>query len=480
MKRRIEILILLALTGFLGGCRILSSNELDVTLSSQQNCFWCWTASIQMIVNYHQPSDPLTQSEIATKYCGLIPFEYDPENPDDTGVGCDSTDCNSNSCQISLNNNCLDTYSCISNEENSCNIPIDTENDDITNLLSILGYAGTKNEVPLSWEKITSEIDLCHPFLVVLSDNSGNPHETSQHVVVVYGYIATTDFKFVLVKDPWRPCEGCEYALSYDIFENSPSDRTLSVLTTITDIEPTTLTPATICPAPHYENGFSFLGKNKANTYSEAIDLGNYFFGHISKQSAHSQRTILGSSDYFFKRKDYKTIPLKYLSYSQVLKNSSNFSLERVTTNNEVIVMYSPETPSTFIILEKVNNYWTISSVEQCSYLCCQSNGLSINCQSFFTAKLPNNITLNLIPSQIRSLVKFPTLNMEFLYFDYKGKTYCTPTKNYVDLIIKNKPLEKGMAYEESLFMEMLYRSTILYEHNFKKRHLKKDKIYSR
>ncbi|MBC9795819.1 papain-like cysteine protease family protein [Sinomicrobium weinanense] len=148
------------------------TGSVNNTLRPQETNNWCWAATTQMIAQNEGVF--VTQCELANHRFG----KTNCCNFENEGESCPKT--------------------------NDCNSPGWLE----------LDYAGLKfseSDTAISWKKLKKCIYCSKD---VLGYAYGTPGVVG-HVVVIRGYIVIGGEKYVVLNDPWSPCNGSERLITY-------------------------------------------------------------------------------------------------------------------------------------------------------------------------------------------------------------------------------------------------------------------------
>lgn len=169
----------------LQGCCTASDvvGSVNNTLRPQETNNWCWAATTQM----------MAQNELITvKQCDLANHRFGKTNccdHENEGQPCPKTE--------------------------DCNDPGWLE----------LDYAGvkfTETGTPLTWAKLKKSI-YCKKD--VLGFAYGTPGVVG-HVVAVKGYVKVGETNYVVLNDPWPPCEGSERLITYEEYTDPAGTST--------------------------------------------------------------------------------------------------------------------------------------------------------------------------------------------------------------------------------------------------------------
>jgi hypothetical protein len=177
------VLLLLSILIFYGCCNPEISGNVPNTLRPQQTNNWCWAAVTQMLAQHLNIS--VTQCDLANHRFGRT----DCCNNENEGSECPKTD--------------------------SCNMPGWLE----------LDFAGVKfdeTSSARSWEEIRSQIYCSKK---PMGYAYGTPGVVG-HVVVIKGYITLAGTNYVILNDPWSPCNGSERIITYEEYADPAGSST--------------------------------------------------------------------------------------------------------------------------------------------------------------------------------------------------------------------------------------------------------------
>ncbi|SIS71677.1 Papain-like cysteine protease AvrRpt2 [Zobellia uliginosa] len=153
------------------------------TLRPQETRNWCWAAVTQMIAQ--------NEGKIVSQ-CDLANHRFSMTNCCDfenTGESCPKT--------------------------NDCNRPGWLE-------LTFAGVKYSEDTTALSWDKLKKSI-YCNKD--VLGYAYGTPGVVG-HVVAVRGYVSIAGTNYVVLNDPWSPCNGTERMITYEEYVNPSGTAT--------------------------------------------------------------------------------------------------------------------------------------------------------------------------------------------------------------------------------------------------------------
>ena len=153
------------------------------TLRPQQTNNWCWAAVTQMLAQH---------VGISVNQCDLANHRFG------------RTDCCTNE---DAGSDCPKTV--------DCNMPGWPE----------LDFAGVKfdgSSTSRTWEQLQSQIYCSEKPMGYAYGTSG----VVGHVVLIKGYITVSGTNYVVLNDPWEPCEGAERLITYDEYADPAGTAT--------------------------------------------------------------------------------------------------------------------------------------------------------------------------------------------------------------------------------------------------------------
>jgi hypothetical protein len=182
--------------GISGCCIPNLITSLPVTLHPQETQNWCWAASGQMVMDYlgHNVSQCTeANNRFGRKDCCNIDLCPVPTEPP----------------QYDLLHNCIN---CVCGGWPEFNK---------------YGFSFKKtSNAPLTWKQLREQLcqkKYCRskPFAFSWHWPGGGGH-----MMVVKGYLSLLGNNYVIVLDPWSPCQGDERIITYDFYNTSPGDHT--------------------------------------------------------------------------------------------------------------------------------------------------------------------------------------------------------------------------------------------------------------
>jgi hypothetical protein len=153
------------------------------TLRAQQTNNWCWAAVTQMLAQH--VGIGVLQCDLANHRFGRT----DCCNNQNTGSDCPKT--------------------------NNCNMAGWLE-------LDFAGVAFEESATALTWAKVRSQIYCSKKPMGYAYGTEG----VVGHVVVIKGYVDVAGTEYVILNDPWAPCEGAERLITYDEYADPAGSST--------------------------------------------------------------------------------------------------------------------------------------------------------------------------------------------------------------------------------------------------------------
>jgi hypothetical protein len=190
MSKRLSIFLIIcgmAALFIMVCCNPDPSESLAVQLYPQETRMWCWAASAQMVMHY---------------------LGHDVEQCVQANNRFGRTDC----CNIDTCPNPPHTHACVSGGWPE---------------FDKYGFTSKHTtNAPLSWEDLTEQISTASyckkkPFCF-----TWHWVGTGGHMMVAHGYQTINEVNYVSVRDPWPPCVGDSYIITYDYYVASPGHHT--------------------------------------------------------------------------------------------------------------------------------------------------------------------------------------------------------------------------------------------------------------
>lgn len=296
---------------------VSQQKALQFDVISQKTTTWCWAASIEMITKWHNSEiDQLTSAQKI--------FAGDKEAQKCEKLCPNLIECHQPINNYLANNNCFDVL-------------LEFNKGHLTNLFRNTNFKFYQSNKNFTWECIINEIDKNRPFILRYKPLLGAL--VSQHDVVVSGYIEYKNYKFLVIRDPWKPCKGDSYLLNFDMF----NQKKLEFISTIK------IYPKKKHSNYRLENNTYF---DNAKTMIDEILNQNYLNNPL--QNSNSK------------------IGAYILSYSFDIKQ---FNID-TTQKNNLLLYLKPDSSNNAIISNLGNNQYMIRQLypfPQYSFLCCYS-----------------------------------------------------------------------------------------------------------
>lgn len=153
------------------------------TLRPQETNNWCWAAVTQMLAQH--VGNSVQQCDLANHRFG----KTNCCNPQTTGVPCPKT--------------------------NDCNTPGWPE-------LDFAGVKFSETTTALAWDDVRKQV-YCRK--KPMGYAYGTPGVVG-HVVVMKGYITVEATRYVVLNDPWSPCNGSERLITYEEYADPAGTST--------------------------------------------------------------------------------------------------------------------------------------------------------------------------------------------------------------------------------------------------------------
>lgn len=164
-------------------CKPEVTGSVANTLRPQETNNWCWAATTQMLAQHFNVS--VTQCSLANQRFGFTNC-CDPQND---GSSCPKT--------------------------SDCNKPGWL-------MLTECGLTFEEDTNPLSWETLRKQIYCSKK---PMGYAYGTPGVVG-HVVVIKGYLTLAGTNYVVLNDPWGPCNGQERIITYDQYADPAGTST--------------------------------------------------------------------------------------------------------------------------------------------------------------------------------------------------------------------------------------------------------------
>lgn len=440
---------------------------LDVPLRGQQRTRWCWAASIEMALDYYG-NRLVSQCDISRKH----------------------EEVRGNSVCPPIDSDCP----CLPESTTSCNSPMSPPNYagaySLTTILDTFGYSSTvtastviESSSPesntilgLDWHTIKTEIDHCQPLILLVGRAVGS--DTGDHYIVVVGYLepnSNCEHRFLLIKDPWKPCDGCQYALNYDALTGGRSALLgiQKVSLWIHDIKPKG--KSTGCPV---------IGVEKP-VFKETLPCPPLWSGPVplpenpGPAMRSTLRTMLtcfpGIAPSFlrltFPQQITGLVPYRLsIIVDRRMKDKQQYKRPFDTQQRYLYaspyyhpfeaIMQPYNDPRTTISdcpARQKDGYWFVESFGPCSFLCIP--GTPCLLQSYLRFAFTTKMVWVGYRKHPFSVVVYPHLRYSFRRFTYQKRSYYYALTDYKDLDMGAKShFKANVAYREEYVLRQLHQ----------------------
>lgn len=166
-----------------GCCSPEIAGNVPNALRPQQTNNWCWAAVTQMLAQH--VGNSVNQCDLANHRFGRT----DCCNSQNEGSDCPKT--------------------------NNCNMPGWLE-------LDFAGVTFEENSTARTWEQLRSQIYCSKKPMGYAYGTSG----VVGHVVMIKGYVSVGSTNYVILNDPWSPCNGAERLITYSEYADPAGTST--------------------------------------------------------------------------------------------------------------------------------------------------------------------------------------------------------------------------------------------------------------
>ena len=477
--------------------------ELLVERASQNTSFWCWAASMQMVMNFQEKTNGTDrQCKLAKVYRLLRNGQSTASN-----VCCYdcNLDCNKSCASGSVDYNFYDLLIRFPFESIPLSNTVGTadymdqlffKND--YSSMQLINFAQTGNTI--TWDFLKAQIDDCHPFIVFISpsDSPGSSDLLAQgnHVIVGKGYyeeeVGGELKKYIIANDPWEPCcdKGHQTILPYEAFESNgvsygtETDKyyikqVLGVVANIFPNQPVSHGDCESCDVLDGSYGTNSYVHTDPNTPAPEPPPGDtptpanrvenrqapQSNGLIAALNRNRERVIgwpnsmVGDEEQEAIIKEGKLLqaPIQYVSFTKLVNASRRGlrSLDNVLTSSRAVKeIVVPETTPLIVsqIQQLDNSRWALRSIKTYSSVN-ENNKIVINPRTLRTrgVTLSNEDNVGNDRTKINySIVEFQPYQWTFYRFRVSSRPnrkpiwYLAPAGNY-----KRLGLEAGNGYPE-------------------------------
>ncbi len=494
-----------------------------VPYESQETSFWCWAASIKMIMDFHTPYHGAGVTQ-----CDLVKQLFLLENPNSA---INSVSC----CKSCGDGNCSTENTCDLSDEGQRNLSQKTmlsthegnapaRPDSYDLIFSKYGFSSTqqvnRSSEPIPWELVMYQIELCRPFIINISAIPTPGVQggiNGDHALVVTGYeidnSSGTEKRGIYANDPWKPCcDSLESYFPYDIFQRTnangittPEGQGLyyvnSVLSIVHSIRRDTVyeeldNNCRSCPElTEAYDGNNFFTEEPATrnlrtsiqrldeeltTFldppQEPLNLYNLLKENADRVAGYNEFELdTFTYQRFIQNKDYPHAPVQYIAPDRIRRRtflSCLFPPRRlskvVSSGYEIVDIVSANVDENLVstLQKSEDGKWLLRKITTYTYI---RKDLPIKIDgSDLTVNLNNKqegvATPNTIPF---SLIKYFPYQYEFFSFKLNPNdrvTYLAPADNYPEL-----SLEKNTAYRESRVIREIRGERRLFERDIRR-----------
>jgi Peptidase_C39 like family len=413
---------------------------LDVPKFGQDLRTWCTSASLQMILKSYRPNFSVTQKRLFDTYF-YIKYRY--KNVVKIDTNCLSF------CDTKYNANCERQIPTV-----NCN------NYSIENKNVVLKWFGLSSDYidrfstqKISFDLCKQQIDNGHPFIVFIDAKESYKKDTiPSHSVVVFGYIKLKDYQILLVNDPWRPCDGCQYGINFETIKNEFKGMIFNIKRTKKwkNIKANILEKTITCQNElnkiidtlrKYPAKELYVTLNNEKEYA-TVNFQNYYKNIDTSNLSEVYKMVIPQSNiktsFTFREKNQNEI--LFQNHSPSIQNTG--ASPTITQSDTTSMKLTREPNNVFYVL-KTFDYCT------CSFLCCQEESDPCKLVKNVTLKNQNepngirNISIGTKENPYTLLID-PINNVSFQKFKVDNKFYVTPIQN---VIINNKFIKKNNSY---------------------------------
>ena len=444
MKLRKHVLIILF---YFPLCLSAQSSLLTpVTPIAQKASNWCWAASLEMVLKYHQPTSVVTQ-------CSLAIY-----NINDSGWGikvcCSDSKCPA--CQSSTCSNCIMCMTCTEchvlqmKTHADCNQVMSgsTMNKSLikySKLIKKIGFRASYINGRLPIMTIENEINICKRPLITI-------YNGFTHAATVIGTTKPSTDYFIRIFNPKdAPCVVAQDDINYDVPNPERPDAFMY------NIYPENLQNP--CIATPLMAGLRMRAlKMKTMTpdsFSNNTTIENGIYKRLSNDEL--QKKI--------DSKDYYPIVVRYISSNKLKQIPENeLGIANTTIQNDMIELVSEKYPRTVTVFQRQHNVWIpikISPFYKDNIL-----PVSFNDSTVVLNNRDKNLKI-LCNNRTYEHIKYFDLGYDFYRFCLNGTYYLIPFYDYEDFknlyFVNNKdeiPISNRI-YLQSDILKLLKKRTL-------------------
>lgn len=401
-----------------------SQNSLNLLPIGQKKSNWCWAASMEMVMSYH--NNTKGQCVLAHELQVLQVLGYGPGTSGTPGICC--------------YNNCDPDPLDYSNLNCNSTIPFSKRDGDLNIQYTDKLFARNKyhsvesvhTEI-MDYDAVKKEILACRPFLIFINKLDTSIKDIPYyHTVVGKGNTEFLNDQFVLVNDPQKPkkvlstpspptCEGCEVLLPIEIFSADVREFN-SALEVVRFIRPIDQDVCKDCSSKETLHPAELLTAISDNA-------------SIISVIPSTQMDVTVFSD----------LLAAEVEGQKIFEAPNTFSPQGVSTYgnfmNITLVVTRQTTPALAFYFEEINNQQVLKSIttEDCSPYVEGIQASLVSAES----------EVQYFSAEDIQIIEFVQGDLVFYRVQFKDSSYLIPTQNYFEL-------KKGIMYREKLVVRKL------------------------
>ncbi|PHN04145.1 hypothetical protein CRP01_23400 [Flavilitoribacter nigricans DSM 23189 = NBRC 102662] len=414
--------------------------ELAVPDYSQKSGLWCWAASMDMIMEYHQPINTSRQCMLVEQYMNVA--QIDP-----------AADC-SDFCIDPCADPAPATY------PSACNLnipysfsyttnfgmgPVETnfyEKSFIDILFTENDFYSMEDHRKLTWDQYTYEIDHCRPVIFLYSisavDEPTKSKKNFVHATVGKGYTtvtgsdATTLENYFMIQDPWDVCDGESYLLHENALSGQAVDAVGGILVERMNILLSMVHHIfpkgnTCDPCEAIPDSIKYIDP-KENLLLEIIRRNRNDFLATANGSTFDQEILLE----YLKKGHFQTkIELFNYDFFNTPKKTENLIHSNAilkTDLREVTYIKSKPALSTSIVCSEKTGKCAVEKIRLANDI--SPKPALIRGDTIWLSNNPYDTSFDGKKTRY-SIVRFPPYTFEFYRFSYENEIYYLPTEGY-------------------------------------------------
>ncbi len=303
----------------------------SVPLIEQKASNWCWAASLEMVVKYHEPLSTINQ-------CQLASYNINKTASPNMKSCCSCSNCND--CNRKPCKDCSGCVTCScchvleAGTHNSCNQIMQSLESYRTKVINKIKYNATVFTGALAIETIEREINICQrPLIIVYNGFS--------HASTVIGSLRTPRDYIIKVNNPKDnpPCRAAVKDVNYSVSHPESSFGFVY----------------NIYPDAVGNSCISTVRKNSTSKYYKRNDT----IPNLKIENGIYDRLTDSDLKKIISTKEYYPIPVRYFSSKSFVNTSSKkLKVMNTTYKKEYIELVSEKQPQTVTIFQKNNNEW--------------------------------------------------------------------------------------------------------------------------